>query len=209
MDVFPDLVGENEFLFFDDETYKALENVMDDLVASYLKTYCANPDANPVIVNAINEHLSSKIKSLTFHLDLQERGIVDLISKLSPESILTLDPMEIEDIKKQLTYLNDNISYLMPNIPGCSKQDWANFLDAFTKAIARQSTAGVRPTYPNPVQRLVANKFVFYVPNSKGHSTRTGIINSKRRQWTMCLHGIRYNEYCEANHIDPAVRRAF
>ena len=209
MDVFPDLVGENEFLFFDDSTYEELEGVMDDLVASYLRDYCMSENANPDIVKSINDHLGEQIKGFTLHLDLKERGIVDLISRLSPETLLTLDQNELQDIKEKLSYLNDNIKYLMPSIPGRSKQAWQNFLDAYTKVITRQCAAGVKSTYLDPIKRLTANKFVFYVPNSKGHSTYTGIINSKRRQWAMCLHGILYNEYCTEHGLDMSVRRVF
>lgn len=209
MDVFPDLIGEAEFMFFNDATYSALEGVMDDLVASYLDTYCKDPNANPDIVNSIQEHLGTQIKSLIFHLVLKDKGIVDLITHLSPETVLQLESDDLNNIYDKLKYLNDNINYLMPSIPGRTKEAWSTFYDEFCHVLMRQRSAGVSPTYPNIKERLEANKFVFYVPNSKGHSTYTGIVNSKRRQWTMCLHGIEYDRYCAEHNIQENQRRAF
>ena len=208
MDVFPDLIGENEFAFFDENTYKALSGVMDDLIASYLKDYCANSNARPEIVKSIRDNLGETIDKMTFHLVLHDRGIPDLVTHISPESILDMN-VDRDTIYNDLKFLEDNIDNLIPNIAGRSKTDWETFRDELVRAMTRMSSAGVSPTYPDILGRVDANKFIFYVPNAKGHSTRTGVINSKRRQWTMCLRGIEYDRYCTEHNLSVSQRRVF
>lgn len=209
MDPIPEIIGEAEFRNFTKETYAALAKVMDDVIASYLLDYCNAPDADASIKSDIENYLGDLLKQFTFHLLLHEKGIIDMITTLSPETVLTLSKDEIAKIKSNLTYLNDNLDLLMSSIKGRTNAEWQEFKKAYVNVLNHMRLSNLDTTYDDMLNRIEANKFIFYVPNSKGHSTRTGAVYSKKRQWLVCLRGIEFDEYCKQHGITEAMRRMF
>lgn len=208
MDVFPGLIGETEFANFIPEDYVALGYVLDDVLAKYLRDYISNSDADDEIVSNISKYIGPVIESLTFHYTLKEMGITDMISRLSPENLISAN-VDHKDIQEKLKFLEDNIHKLRTVIDSRSKTQFENFMSAMRALDARMRSQGITPTYYNWIDGIISNKFLFYVPNDKGHTTGTGVITSRRRQWTMCLRGLEFKEYCDAKNIPYITRRAF
>jgi len=208
MDIFPNLLGENELKFFNESDFMSLTCVLDDTLAKHIKDYINNPLANTEIISSLDEKFTKTIDSLTFHYTLQEMGIIDLIGRLSPETLLNTNA-DFGDIKTKLTFLEDNIDKLRVTIPARTKAAYEDFCATMRRVLQRQQEAGVQPTYPDIMKRIEANKFAFYVPNDKGHHTGTAIVNARRRQWMMCLRGLQYKEYCDNKGLNYIKRRLF
>lgn len=208
MDIFPNLLGEAEFRYFTETDYACLGDILNDSLAKYLKDYMASPDADKDIVQAISTNIGDLVDGLTFHYTLMDMGIIDLIGRLTPETLIT-SGADYADIYSKLKYLEDNIGKLRTTIPARSKTAYSQFILAISGVLHRMKLDGTNPTYPNISERIESNKFVFYVPNDKGHNTGTGIVNSHRRQWVMCLRGLEYKNYCDSNGLNYIVRRLF
>lgn len=208
MDVFPEVLGEKEFSYFPSTTYYHLSNVLNDSLAKQLKAYMANPDANQAVVSHIKENLGDTIESLTMHFTLQEKGIPELIQKLTPDTLLT-SGIDLDEVIEKLTFLEDNYSKVLTSIPSRTKDQWLNFRRDVNEALGHIYGCGEQPTYPNIMERLDANSFMFYTPNEKPHGTKVSIINLKKRQWMLALKGARYAKRCDAEGIPYLDRRKF
>lgn len=209
MDIFPQLMSEKEFSLFTASTYMALKDVLDDLLADDLRAYMTNPDADPMIVESIQRFLGPTIESLTFHIVLKERGILEKLQYLLPQSILTIPAEDVEPHIKDLLFLEENSSKLMSTIPKRSKEAWDNFYAEMTKVVDIAESSGTQLSYPDLLANLQTNKFIFYQSNSKGHSTNSYMVNSRRREWTMCLKGLQFKTYCDDKNIPIINRRVF
>ena len=208
MDILPNLLGEAEFRFFTEQDYLALSDILDDSLALWIKRYVENPDADAKVVEDIREHMWSLVESLTFHFKLQEMGMVELIRGLSPENIVQ-SGIDEESVIKKLKFLEDNIGKLRTVISPRTKTMYENFIASIKGVLSRMSLEGATPTYPDIIKRIESNKFVFYVPNDKGHNTGMNLINSRKKAWTMCLRGLEYKQYCDNAGINYIVRRLF
>jgi hypothetical protein len=208
MDIFPNLLGDAEFRNFTQQDYAVLSGVLNDTLAKYLSDYIKNPEADPKVVQDIKDNLNDYIESLTFHFILRENGTLDLIGKISPETILS-SGADLNDIYTKLKYLEDNISKLRTFIPPRTKTNYTDFVQMISRVVGTMIANNQQPTYPDIMQRIGSNKFVFYIPGDSGHNTGTGIVNSRRRQWTMCLRGLEYKKYCDDNGINLFRRRVF
>lgn len=208
MDIFPNLIGEAEFALFTEQDYLALSGVLNDTLAKYIKDYIENPEANPEVVSAIVSNIGHLVDSLTFHYVLIDKGIIELIGKLSPETLVSSNA-DFDTIKEKLKFLEDNIGKLRVTITARSKAAYDSFRTSISGVLARQKEAGIEPSYPNLLERIEGNKFAFYVPNDKGHPTGTAVVNSRRRVWVMCLRGLEYKEYCDNHGINYIKRRLF
>lgn len=208
MDILPNILGENEFMFFDEADYICFSGVLDDSLAKLITSYMNNPEAKPEIVAAIKDNLGPVLESLTFHFTLSEMGILDLISHLSPQTLISSNA-DFDTIKEKLTFLETNVDKLRVNIQARPKSAYESFTSMLARVLAKQKAAGVEPTYPDILSRVQGNKFAFYVPNAKGHPTGTAIVNAKRIPWTICLRGLEYKEYCDNNNINYITRRLF
>lgn len=208
MDIFPELLGENEFSCFNETDYVALNDVLNDVLAKCIKNYMSNPNANKAIVDAMQTHLGPTIESMTMHFVLEEKGILDLVRSLVPENLPSMD-IDLDNLIEQLSFLESNSTKLMTSIPKRSRESWETFHERMKSLRARMLTAGVTPTYSDFIDRIEANKFVFYVPNAKAYSTGSQIVNMKRRQWIISLRGAEYMKYCSERNIPYVERRKF
>lgn len=182
--------------------------MLNDLLSGYLKKYVENPDADEYVVDCINNFLGPTIESLTFHIVLKEKGITDMVAHLSPEALIGSD-IDYAEIISKLTFLEENVNKLRMSVPVRTREDWETFHSAMAGVCGRMRAEGQQPTYPDFMDRLDSNKFVFYKPNEKAHSTGSNVISSKRRQWTMCLRGSEFITHCEQNNIQVLKRRVF
>lgn len=208
MDILPKILGEKEFKHFTKSDYAALSSVLDDVTARYLQDYCANPNADKEVVTAIEENLSGSITSLTFHLELKKRGLIDLVQGLAPESLVYAD-VNLDELIEKLSYLEEHQGDIKSTIPGRCKDDFRRFEAAVSGVISRIYASGSTPTYPDIMERLSANKFLFYQTGEKEHTTGVGILNSKKRQWTLALNGAKWLKYCNERNLTHDMRSVF
>lgn len=209
MDIFPGLLGETEFRMFTETDYACLHSVLDDTLAKYILDYMCSENADQEIVGSIQKNIGKIVESMTFHLQMRDKGIIDLLKGLSPESIVSLDADSAKDVREKLTFLEDNVDKVRLNIQPRSKKSWEDFYSAMQALHIRMLQSGIRPTYDDMLERLKSNSFIFYVPGDKGHSTGMGLINSRRNQWTICLRGLEYKDYCDSKNINYLERRVF
>ena len=208
MDVIPGLLGEAEFREFTDTDYAIFGDILDDKLAKYIRDYINNPEADPEIVKSIKNNMGDLVKSLTLHFELQDRGIIKMLESLSPETI-TLPECDLDSIEESLEFLTNNSNILRYDIAPRTKESYSQFISMIEKVITRMQMNGVATTYPNLLKRIDSNKFVFYIPNDKGHTTSCGIVASKSKQWQSCLSGIKYLKYCNEHGIGVLNRRNF
>lgn len=208
MDIFPQMLGETEFRYFTESDYEALSGVLDDVTANYIVKYMQSPDADSSIVAAIQQNLGDRLHALTFHIELKNSGILDLVNGLSPES-LAISTVDLNELINRLSFLEENQNSIRSSIPGRTSKDYAKFESAISMVVHRIVMAGDTPTYPDILKRVMANKFLFYVPGEKEHYTGVGVLNSKKRQWTLALNGARWLKYCSDNNIPFEKRSAF
>lgn len=208
MDIFPKLLSDNEFRYFTEEDYCALGKVLDEITAGYLLSYINNPNADSKVKEDIQRYLGSTISSLTFHVKLKECGLVDLVRNLSPESLAVTD-VDLDSLIERLSFLEQNVDKIRTIIPARTSQDCTNFFACMDGVLCRMHLGGISPTYTDLPDRLKANKFLFYNTGEKDHPTGVGVLNSKRRQWTIALNGARWLKYCKENGINAIARRKF
>lgn len=208
MDVFPELIGEKELSYYTPSDYLALRGVLNDVLARDVVAYTKNPLANPGVVKAIEENLGSALESLTMHFTLMENGTFDLVKSLVPETLATAS-VDYDDLIERLTFLEENANKLLTVIPGRKRIDYDKFRASIAAVVERIRQAGDTPTYPDLLQRVDENSFVFYVPNEKDHSTFSGVINQRKRQWTTVLQGARYIKRCNEEKVSYPDRRRF
>lgn len=208
MIIFPEVLGEAELSVFEEKDFNSLSQVLDDTLAKYIKNYIENPEANQDVVKRIQDNIGDLVTSLTLHQVLQDKGIVSLVLSLSPENLLS-SGADLRDIKEKLQFLEKYVDKVRTTIAPRSKSAYTDFVVTMRGVVNRMSSLGIPTTFNDVIKRIESNKFMFYIPNDKGHTTGVNIINSKRRQWTLCLRGLEYYEYCEEHGIDYVKRRLF
>lgn len=208
MEIIPGILGEAEFAYFNENDYGNLRGVLNTALAGHLKSYLNTPNANPKVVADINKYLGDEIVGLTMHKVMQEKGITDMVTSLSPETLLTVIE-EKPEIREQLTYLAENFDKLRVTIKPATKADYERFESSVLSVLQRMSADGIVPTFPDIRLRLDANKFIFYKSNGKLQSTGVGILNAKHQQWRLCLNGLLFKEYCDEKNINYVARRVF
>lgn len=208
MDVIPGIIGETELRCFNENTFAALKRVLPGSVATYIKNYTNKPDADSQIVALIEQNIGTELHNLTLHLEMQEKGIPELVLALDPLTFLNTygDDPEVEE---KLLYLSENCDKVMFSITPPNTDDYHAFRAALTDVLMNMQMTGVTPTYPDILQRIDANKFIFYASNGKARSTGVGILNTKHQQWMLCLKGLLYRKYCNSLNIPLEYRRIF
>lgn len=208
MDVFPSLIGETEFSFYTPGDFLALRGVLNDVLAKDIQNYMNNPMARPEIVARIKENLGPTIESLTMHFTMAENGTFDLVRSLVPET-LPSSGADLPKLIEQLTFLESNAPKLLTQIPGRKRADYDSFLSSLSGVLSRMKAENVTPTYPDLLERVEANSFVFYTPNEKSHNTGSSIISMRKRQWTTVLRGAQFMQRCNEENISYPERRKF
>lgn len=208
MDIFPQLIGEKEFRYLTPDDYGAIDGILDEVTAGYLLTYINHPAAENTIKSDIVRYLKPSIDSLTFHTKLKDEGYVDLVKNLNPES-LAISDVDLDNLITKLSFLEENASKIKSTIPARTSQAYKDFYAAMSGVSTRMKISGIELTYPDMLDRIAANKFLFYTTGEKDHPTGVGILNSKRRQWTIALKGAKWLKYCKSRNISVAERSKF
>lgn len=208
MDIFPELLGEKEFLYFKSTDYDALKDILNDVLAQDIKNYMASPAANPAVVVNMQKYLASTIESLTLHFVLQEKGVTDLVRGLIPETLLQ-SRQDLNDIVDKLTFLENNEDKLLTAIPARTKASWSKFKESMMSVNAAILAAGDTPTYSDWIQRLESNSFVFYTPREQATDTGNKLFSLRKRHWHTALRGAQFIQRCDSENIPYHERRRF
>lgn len=211
MDVINGLLSESEFRLFSAEDYQALQNLLDDSLASQILAYVSGTGQDPFVLDNIKCFLLPIVESLTFPAKLHEEGYVEMVAKLSPQVLVSTvqDPEYLKDVHKKLRFLEANYDKVTSRTPTRTRSDYTEFITRMGTLVSKAFVQNVELTYPDLVQRIEANRFVFYSPQDKGHSTLLGNITRKHRECTLCLRGLDYKEYCDSKGIPANLRRLF
>lgn len=208
MDVISGILGETEFSYFTKDDFGTFTKVMDDTVANMVIKYMNDQAADKAVVGLIQENIGEVLRIRTLHKQLHAQGIPQLLTTISPETILTAE-IDLDDVYKKLKTLDETSADILSYMPARSKDDFLSFKAMVQSVLVRIQQDGNKPTYPEIIKRIEANSFLFYRPNDRGHNTGVGIIGYSTQRWKQCLRGIEYDMYCHDHNISPIARRAF
>lgn len=206
MDVIPGVLGEKEFTFMDDETLKSLGPLVDDKMATILKRYMADPQADQGVVQRILNCIGDDIDKHSFHLQVADSGVINNIRTLTITT-LAYSQLDLDEFEQQLQFLEDNKNKMHAYIEPRSKKDFEVFLKNITNL--NKAMCGLPRDYTNLPERVLANKDFFYSPREKSRPTRLGMIINKSKDCSMALSGIKFIKYCNKKEVPDWMRREF
>ena len=216
MYIFPDLLEESLIKHFNSDDFAALSTVLDDVLANYIKQYMANPAADSNVVKLLEENIGDIIKRLTFHLDLEQRGIVELVKGLTPASLST--GIDLHEVVEKLSYLENNFDSIITYIPVRKKNDFFHFASAMHAALMRMEKDykehnrvfdSIYEKAMIGVNNLENHQFIFVAPHEKSRPNGLSPLVSRKRMWVMSLRGAEFQLECNAHSIPIHIRRNF
>lgn len=207
--IIPGLLYDDDFKYFTEETYAALDGVLNDVVAGMLRKYLLNPEADPEVIEAMNKTITPTVKSYTLHLELEERNIFELLRTLQPETILQTDKAYRDMVLESLLYLNDNVKNVIATIPARTKAKYMAWKKALMNVNMAMQAQHVTWKVPNMLQILEANKSLFFEPREKDRYLPSNSVLNKRDKWLMALRAIQWDNYCNEHGVGLDARLNF
>ena len=212
--IIPGLLFEDDFKFFTEDTYSSLRRVTNDVVGSFIYEYLKHEDKSTEVASNITKYIGDWISSFTLHLDLQDRGILDIIKSIQPAAILQSDPEYRERVFTALSYLESISTKIRTVVPPRSKVDFEAFVSSLSVVENEMSKMGttwevVRVEGVNFNKRLTANKSIFYTPHETERRLASAIVDSRRNDWQQALNAIKYDKYCNEHGIPIEQRTLF
>lgn len=207
--IIPGLLYDDDFKYFTEETYAALDGVLNDVVAGMLRKYLLNPEADPEVIEAMNKTITPTVKSYTLHLELEERNIFELLRTLQPETILQTDKAYRDMVLESLLYLNDNVKNVIATIPARTKVKYMAWKKALMNVNTDMQAQHVTWKVPNMLQILEANKSLFFEPREKDRYLPSNSVLNKRDKWLMALRAIQWDNYCNEHGVGLDARLNF
>lgn len=203
--VIPQLISEEDFLYFNEETYAALLPLLDDVLCKYLSDYMSNPEANQQVVDAIDKHYHSIIESYTLPAKLEEMGVFSLVATITPQAVVNLD-IDRNEVIEKLSFLDKHCAKTISSVQPRTAANYHIFEQELEKVAMRKPFVNENP---NMLQMVKSNSFIFYMSHEKLRKTGMGLVNSRRRSWIVSLRGAEFLNYCESKNIPVNVRRLF
>lgn len=207
--IIPGLLYDDDFKYFDDTTYAALDGVMNDIIAKMIKAYIDNPNAEPEIVEAINAHVGKSVISYTLHLEFEKRKIFDLLKTIQPDTLVQTDAAYKEKVLNDLEFVYNNVDNIVTVIPARTRKQLTEWRSALSMVGMRMSAAGTNWKVPDMFYRLEANSDLFYSAREKDRNLPTNSIISLRDKWMMALRAIQWDNYCNSKGVAFDKRTAF
>jgi len=187
-DVIKGLLGEQEFLYMDDETLAAFGSLIDDNIGMILTRYLSDPTSDPATVARIKDKLGAAIQTAVFSVDVDSD--LDVVCKTSIELLGDINIDRTKVISK-LSWLKDNKQYLRATIPPRQKAAF----DTFVKGLSNISyPEGVWPS-PRLTTVLKNNSMLFYKRNEKPRFTGLSYFATKSNEWEMKLLALLFVQY--------------
>lgn len=203
--VIPQLLSEEDFSYFDEDTYNALLPLLDDVLCKYLADYMKNPEANPDVVETIDHYYHGIIESYTLPAKLEEMGVFSLVATITPQAVVNLD-IDRNDVIQKLSFLDKHCTKTISSVQPRTAADFHLFEKELAKVAMRKPYANANP---NMLRMIQSNSFIFYMSHEKTRKTGMGLVNSRRRSWLVSLRGAEFLNYCENKNIPVNVRRMF
>lgn len=207
--IIPGLLYDDDFKFFNEETYCALDGVLNDVLAGMIRKYVKNPNADPEVLEAMEKTIMHTVRSYTLHLELEERNIFELLKNLQPEVILQTDPSYRAQVLESLLYLNDNVKNVIATIPARTKVKYENWKKALLSVQEAMRAQGVTWKVPNLFQIMEANKSLFFEPREKDRYLPSNSVLNKRDKWLLALRAIQWDNYCNEHGVGIDQRLSF
>lgn len=207
--IIPGLLYDDDFKFFNEETYAALDGVLNDVLAGMIRKYLNNPDADPEVIEAMNKTITPTVKSYTLHLELEERNIFELLNNLQPESILQTDASYKASVLESLLYLNDNVKNVIATIPARTRMKYDLWRKALFNVQDIMRREGASWKVPNMMSIMEANKSLFFEPREKDRYLPSNSVLNKKDKWLMALRALQWDNYCMQHGVGMESRLSF
>lgn len=218
-----------EILVLPKETTEALVRLMDDKLAGRFLLFFkeieelelekrTDPFSKALLnkYQEIKEIAGSKVKQMTFHLELRQSNIFDIVKNID---INTAHDLFIDKDKmiEMLEWLFANRDYWCPSIEPRHKEDWEELLshsadiEALTGMLCKRlEAAGLHlDRFTNIRARLKDNKDLFYSPNERSRKTGMGLVVHMSKALQVVLHGFKFQKLCNVERITQAEWRTF
>lgn len=207
--IIPGLLYDDDFKFFNEETYAALDGVLNDVLAGMIRKYLNNPDADPEVIEAMSKTITPTVKSYTLHLELEERNIFELLNNLQPESILQTDASYKASVLESLLYLNDNVKNVIATIPARTRVKYDLWRKALFNVQDIMRREGASWKVPNMMSIMEANKSLFFEPREKDRYLPSNSVLNKKDKWLMALRALQWDNYCMQHGVGMESRLSF
>lgn len=207
--IIPGLLYDDDFKFFNEETYAALDGVLNDVLAGMIRKYLNNPDADPEVIEAMSKTITPTVKSYTLHLELEERNIFELLNNLQPESILQTDASYKASVLESLLYLNDNVKNVIATIPARTRVKYDLWRKALFNVQDIMRREGASWKVPNMMSIMEANKSLFFEPREKDRYLPSNSVLNKKDKWLMALRALQWDNYCMQHGVGMESRLLF
>lgn len=195
MNVIYDVITEDTLQYFNADVYGHLTKLVNDVISIQVQHYLKQPNANPKIRADVEKYLGPLTSSYVFHKELAERGILDMLRTLAPETILYNSPEYLKDVREKLQFLRDNQHRVRTILPARSLQDWNAF------AVMLQDVGVPFEMY----DYIVNNRHIFYTPKEKERRLPSAYVISVQSRWNMALNAILYDDYCKSAGVPNGV----
>lgn len=199
--IIPGLLYDDDFKYFDENTYKALQGVMNDVIAKMIKAYIDNPAADQELVSVIKDMIGDSVVSYTLHLEFENRKIFDLLKTLQPDTIQQTDAEYKALVLEKLEYVYDNVDRIITVIPARSNAAFNNWKNELTKVAQRMAQVGAFWKVPDMFKRLQVNSELFYSAREKDRNLPTSMILSKKDRWLLALRAVQWDNYCNTHSV--------
>lgn len=207
--IIPGLLYDDDFKFFNEETYAALDGVLNDVLAGMIRKYLNNPDADPEVIEAMSKTITPTVKSYTLHLELEERNIFELLNNLQPESIFQTDASYKASVLESLLYLNDNVKNVIATIPARTRVKYDLWRKALFNVQDIMRREGASWKVPNMMSIMEANKSLFFEPREKDRYLPSNSVLNKKDKWLMALRALQWDNYCMQHGVGMESRLSF
>lgn len=208
MDIIPGILTDKEFKYFKESTYAALAAVSADILSNALNAYIDSPEADSDVVESLQEYMGSLLERYRLNKRVLDEDTISYIDSLVPETMASQD-VDYTQIVEKLQFLEDSYTNLVISVAPRNRRLFDNFLKEILDVLICMHNKGVSPAYPDIMDRIKGNQFLFYSPNEKTRVTKVSRVVSARRRWTLTLNGAKYLLYCQEHGIGLQERRRF
>lgn len=183
--------------------FKDFDNLpITDRALPYYKTLSEKRDM-------LYEVLYEKARTYTFHLEVEEKGLFEIIKRLNLETLFILFD-NLSEIKEKLIWLMDNKQYWIESLDIRSKDDYEEFYSEMTQlhleAVSIGESLGVK--YCKDIDKAITrNAPYFYNHREKKKYTRMSRVISAGPLIEEIINGINYTEARDRDNIYLTISR--
>ena len=195
------ILGEEELLFFTEETYKCFTKLLNKYIAFKLEDYMNNPEANPILVEQLRENMGDAIALICNNKKFQEPKLRALIFNMQ-----TYDPYDPDnnnsEIKQTLLQIDEILATCRLTISPRNKKDYEEFLCQMRNIIAIQYQTGMESSIPNLMDSILANSQVLYNRFETETPLEAMSVSKYRDTWYSAKCGIEWSDYTANNKLN-------